>query len=376
MPIPWSTSPDTAGSGDLDAFLIGSESVAAALVSRDGTVLEINRAFERVGGFPESINEAVVAGQVVIVADLVAQAQPRWAVAQAGLAGLGNEIVDCKFWAKEHRGHVLLLAEPLRAPVARLNAYLLELNDDLVRARRELTSLNRRLRQLDELKDLLLASATHDLKQPLMALLSYAELLGDEEVSERAAKMALIIARNARRMSGMVDDLLAAATIMTGELTLDRTPTDLVPLVREALDRVRPAAQAGDVALIRRGDSSASAVVDERRVMQIFDNLLSNAVKYSLPGGQVSVECHVDERGTILTVADTGIGVPIAEQGRLFERYFRASSALAHDVGGTGHGLANARALAEAHGGALTCVSEPGTGSTFTLVLPHDSVSQ
>ncbi len=359
---------------EMTAFLAGSESVSAALVRRDGEVLEANRAFERLFGSQTSFHDVVVAGQVAMVADRVARATSDWGSVQAGLVSPGHDVVDCKVWSIEHRGQVLVLAEPLSGPTARLNTYLLELNEDLVRARRELTSHNRRLRQLDELKDLLLASATHDLRQPLTTVLASAELLGEEELPDRVARTALSIERNARRMTGMVDDLLAAATIMTGELTLECTRIDLVPLMLEALNGVRSAASAGGVTLLHRGEDAAWAVVDEKRVAQIFDNLLSNAVKYSVSGGRVTVEWHLDERGTVVTVSDTGIGIPVAEQGRLFERYFRASSALAHGVSGTGHGLANARALAEAHGGTLTCVSEPGAGSTFTLVLPPATV--
>jgi signal transduction histidine kinase len=124
------------------------------------------------------------------------------------------------------------------------------------------------------------------------------------------------------------------------------------------------------VAVSWSGTGSADAVVDERRVRQVLDNLLSNAVKYCPDGGQVSVSCQV--RGPVVTVGvtDTGIGIPAAEQKQLFGRYFRASTALGCGIEGTGLGLANARAFAEAHGGTLTCTSEPGSGSTFTLVLP------
>jgi signal transduction histidine kinase len=157
---------------------------------------------------------------------------------------------------------------------------------------------------------------------------------------------------------------------MTGELTLERRRTDLVAVLRAAVEGIQPAARAAEVTITRTGAESAEAFVDDRRVQQILDNLLSNAVKYSPGGGRVHTWCEVQGHTVAISVTDTGIGIPAPEQEQLFARYFRASTALDRGIEGTGLGLANARAFAEAHGGDLHCSSEPGVGSTFTLVLP------
>lgn len=354
-----------------DGFLQGTDSVAAATVERDGTVLATNPAFERLVGPTDSLHEVVVSGQAAIVKDLLAGAESGWHTGQAGLVRTGGEVVDCKFWVITHRGGLLVLAEPLRSPVDKLNALLLELNDDLLKARRALGTKNRRLRELDELKNMFLASAAHDLKTPLTSILGYAEMLGEEDLPSDARRMALTIENSAHRVLTMINDLLGAASIMTGELKLERSQTDLVAVVRTAVEGIQPAARHGQVTITRIGAESAAAFVDERRVLQILDNLLSNAVKYCTGGGQVTVDCRTDPHIVTITVTDTGIGIPATEQPHLFDRFFRASTALDRGIEGTGLGLANARAFSEAHGGSLTCSSVAGAGSTFTLVLPN-----
>ncbi|WP_161988710.1 sensor histidine kinase [Pedococcus bigeumensis] len=355
----------------LDQFLAESESVAAALVEDDGTILESNLALGHLVGSTPSLHEIVVPAQRAILTTLLTEAGPGWHFVQAGLVRSSGDVVDCRIWAVVHRDRILVLAEPLRRPGEKLNALLLELNDDLLKARRELGAKNRRLRELDELKNMFLASATHDLKTPLTSILGYAEMLGEERLPAGARGMALTIENSAHRLLVMINDLLGAASIMTGELKLERSQTDLVSVVRQAVDGIRPAARAGHVTITQGGTESAKALVDERRVLQTLDNLLSNAVKYSPQGGQVTITCQTEGHDVSITVADTGIGIPASDLKQLFGRYFRASTALDRGIEGTGLGLANARSFAEAHGGRLTCTSEPGVGSTFTLVLPH-----
>ncbi len=354
----------------LAGFLAESASVGAALVEGDGTILGANPALELLVGPAASIHQVVVPAQGPVVANLLVGVGPRWQSAQAGLVRQNGDIVDCKIWALLQDERILVLAEPLRTPGEKLNALLLQLNADLLGARRELAARNRRLRELDELKNMFIASATHDLKAPLTSILGYAEMLGEEGLPARAQRMATTIENGAQRVLTMLDDLLGAASIMTGGLKLERSRTDLVALVGAAVEGIQPAAGVGHVTITRSGVESAEALVDEGRVLQILDNLLSNAVKYCPDGGRVHVECQVESDAVTISVTDTGIGIPRAEQQQLFGRFFRASTAVEHGITGTGLGLANARAFAEAHGGSLECISEPGVGSTFTLVLP------
>lgn len=360
----------------LDGFLAESDSVAAALIAHDGTVLETNKAHERLLGSTITISDIFVPAQFAAVSKLLLAVGPVWQSVHAGLLHRNGEIIDAKIWALAEDTHILMLMEPLRTPGEKLNALLLELNDELLGARRELSAKNRRLRELDELKGMFLASAAHDLKTPLTSILGYAEILGTEGLPAEATRMVLTIENGANRVLIMINDLLAAAQIMTGELKLERRSVELVAVVAEAVEAIQPAARGGRVTITLRGASSAVAFVDERRVQQVLDNLLSNAVKYCPDGGVVGVTLDVTGDDVVIAVTDNGIGIPEEEQKDLFGRYFRASTAVDRGIVGTGLGLANARAFAEAHGGRLECTSEPGVGSTFTLVLPTDGPRQ
>ena len=185
--------------------------------------------------------------------------------------------------------------------------------------------------------------------------------------------MVATIVRSAKRLVAMIDDLLGAALVMSGELTLERSRVDVAAVLRDAAEAIEPIATSSGVTVELTGASRAIAFVDERRVQQILDNLLSNAVKYSPDGGHVEVSCSVTADDVTVAVSDSGIGIPPGEQERIFDRFFRASTARDRGIEGSGLGLANARAFAEAHGGRLDAASELGVGSTFTLVLPVDA---
>jgi signal transduction histidine kinase len=359
-----------AGAAPLDAFLARSETIAAAVVGRDGAIVSANGVLERLVGPVTSIYDAVAEGQSTLIADLLAGADQTWRSSRAGLTATDGRIVDCELSTLAHGEQVLVVAEPLREPADRLNLYLLELNDELIAARRELADGNRRLRELDALKNMFIASATHDLKTPLTSIVGYAELLDEEALDDSARPMVATIVRSAKRLVAMIDDLLGAALVMSGELTLERSRVDVAAVLRDAVEAIEPIATGGGVTVDLTGTSSAIAFVDESRVQQILDNLLSNAVKYSPDGGHVEVSCSLTADDVTIAVSDSGIGIPPGEQERIFDRFFRASTARDRGIEGTGLGLANARAFAEAHGGRLDAGSEPGVGSTFTLVLP------
>ena len=357
----------------LEAFLARSETIAAAVASLDGAIVSGNGVLERLVGPVTSIYDAVAEGQRAVVGDLLGVADGTWRSSRAGLTATDGTIVDCELSALAHGEHVLIVAEPLREPADRLNHYLLELNDELIAAKRALADGNRRLRELDELKTMFIASATHDLKTPLTSILGYAELLDEEALDDSARPMVATIVRSAKRLVAMIDDLLGAALVMSGELTLDRWRVDVAAVLREAVEAIEPIAASSGVTVELTGASSAIAFVDERRVQQILDNLLSNAVKYSPDGGHVRVSCSLTASDVTIAVSDSGIGIPPGEQERIFDRFFRASTARDRGIEGSGLGLANARAFAEAHGGRLDAASELGVGSTFTLVLPVDA---
>ena len=189
------------------------------------------------------------------------------------------------------------------------------------------------------------------------------------ELTETQARFLEIVSRNATRLNGLVDDILSVARIDAGRLTIEREPVDLVALVEGELESARAAADSEGVDLrFRPSAERLPLFADPRRLAEVIGNLLSNAIKFTPEGGSVTVRLDREGDGAVLEVADTGVGIPADEVGRLFERFFRASTAAT--IRGTGLGLSIAKSIAEAHGGTISVRSTEGVGTTFTLELP------
>jgi signal transduction histidine kinase len=228
-------------------------------------------------------------------------------------------------------------------------------------------------------KDEVVASISHDLQQPMTAILGFVRLLlrqvrrGETVAPERLELLLDQIEQTGARMSGQIQELLDAAQIERGRpLELRRAPVDLVELVRAVVEELRESA--GQRALsVEALEAALPAQVDARRVRRALANLVSNAIKYSPEESEVLVRVGRDPAApasaAAIEVRDQGIGIPADDLPRLFERFFRARNALDQAVG-TGLGLAGARAIVEQHGGQLEVESEEGRGSTFRIRLP------
>jgi signal transduction histidine kinase len=232
---------------------------------------------------------------------------------------------------------------------------------------------NEELRELDGLKDEFVALVSHELRTPLTSIRGYLELVLDGEpgsLDEEQARFLRVVERNAIRLQGLVGDLLFIAQVEAGRLALDHAPVDVAELAAEAVEAARPAADEKGLELVVETPDAAPVAGDRGRLSQLLDNLVSNAVKFTPAGGRVTVAAAGDGDRLVLTVSDTGIGIPTIEQPQLFQRFFRASSATSEAIPGTGLGLTIAKAIAEAHGGRIRCESAEGEGTTFTVELP------
>jgi PAS domain S-box-containing protein len=224
-------------------------------------------------------------------------------------------------------------------------------------------------RQVDRLKDALVATVSHELRTPLTSIIGYLELIGsDEPLTAEDARFVDIVRRNAARLQRMVEELLFLSRIDAGGLELDLEEVDVVELAQAALGSADPAAAAGRITLEFEGPAALRTRADPNRLVQVFDNLISNAIKFTPERGSVKLSVGSDDGTIVATVSDTGCGVPPTEQPRLFERFFRSSAT--RDVPGTGLGLTIVRAIVESHGGSVVCKSVPGEGTTFTVTLP------
>jgi PAS domain S-box-containing protein len=245
-------------------------------------------------------------------------------------------------------------------------------------------------RATERMKDQFVSLISHELRTPLTSILGYLELVLDDEeqpLTDEQRSYLTTVERNADRLLRLVGDLLFTAQVDAGRFTLEPADVDLATVVRAAEESVRVTAAAAGVDVVVDVPSEALVVPgDAVRLGQACDNLVSNAVKFTPAGGRVTLSLRAAWRtpdGEIsaeprpdaapvaqLAVSDTGIGIPSTEQGKLFTRFFRASTAQKNAVPGVGLGLAITKAITTAHGGTLDLVSAEGAGTTFTLTLP------
>ncbi len=173
------------------------------------------------------------------------------------------------------------------------------------------------------------------------------------------------------RLGRLVEQLLDLSRLESGEVPLRREEVALAPLVAQVVSEIEVACADRDVALTSDLPEDLPAIeADPERVHQVLFNLVDNAVRFTPEGGAVRIEAERHDGSVVVSVADTGVGIPEAALPRLFERFYRVDSSRARGDGGTGIGLAIARSVVEAHGGTIRAESEPGLGSTFTFDLP------
>ncbi|MCY1138939.1 PAS domain S-box protein [Actinoplanes sp. Pm04-4] len=228
-----------------------------------------------------------------------------------------------------------------------------------------------KLRQLDRMKDELSAVVIHELRNPVGVIKAYTEVLLDSPALDGAErKHATVVDRTTRHLQGLVDDLLDLARLDAGHISIDPCPMAADGLLRDVVDGQRPSAAAKELTIHASIKPDLDVHADAQRLRQALDNLVSNAVKYTPAGGSVSVTAERVADAVVITVSDTGIGIPAEQYPHLFSRFFRASNAQKAGIKGTGLGLAVTKAIADAHGGTLTAKPAAGGGTEFSLTLP------
>jgi signal transduction histidine kinase len=228
-------------------------------------------------------------------------------------------------------------------------------------------------RELDRLKDDFVATVSHELRTPLTSMMGFLEMIREGEagqLTDEQKRFLAIVYRSSERLQRLVGDLLFVARLDANGLQLQFASTRLDEIAREIVESVAALARSREILLESELDEVPSVLGDRERLVQLVGNLLSNAMKFTPAGGAVKVRTFVDGRHAVLEVADTGIGIPEGEQGRLFERFFRSSTATEQAIPGTGLGLVISRAIAEAHGGTISVTSKPGEGTCFRVELP------
>lgn len=248
--------------------------------------------------------------------------------------------------------------------------------------RRKLLEQEKAARQAAEdanrLKDEFLATVSHELRTPLNAIYGWAKILRSGSLDAIAAANAVeIIERNARAQIQLIEDLLDVSRMITGKLRLEIQPINPALVIRDAIDAVKPAADAKQIRIeTDLHPAAAMMFADPNRLQQIVWNLLSNAVKFTPTNGSVGIGLRLDDSSVEIRVSDTGIGISPEFLPFIFDRFRQAEHVTTRVHGGLGLGLAIAKSLIEMHGGKISAESRGlGQGTTFTVVLPQNAAA-
>jgi len=248
---------------------------------------------------------------------------------------------------------------------------LVRAEEALTRQAQQLSLRSERLRELDEMKDEFISLVSHELRTPLTSIIGYVKLLRDKRVGEQHADhYADVIQRNSQRLLRLVEDLLFLSQNHPGKMAVELRSADLGEIAAGAVEEIRPEAERRNIGLALSASAAPRLPVDAARITQLLGNLISNAVKFTQDGGKVQVEVGTEGDQAVLTVADTGVGIPAADRERIFDRFFRSAVATRQAIPGTGLGLTIARDIVAAHDGTITVESDEGRGSTFKIWLP------
>jgi two-component system phosphate regulon sensor histidine kinase PhoR len=246
------------------------------------------------------------------------------------------------------------------------------------------------LAQLERARREMVANVSHELRTPLASIKLLVETLQGLPPPDINQRMLGQIADELESMTHLVDELRELSQIESGRLVMSMRPTDLGTIIERTVTRLRPQAERRTLELWIESDPDLPpALIDGERISQVLLNLVNNALKFTPAGGSITIMAQAVhlaqdeqqrwayelqqtgmEQALLISVKDTGIGIPASEAERVFERFYKVDRARTRNTGGTGLGLAIAKHLVEGHGGRIWVESKEGAGSTFSLLLP------
>ncbi len=225
--------------------------------------------------------------------------------------------------------------------------------------------------RLDETRRDFIANISHELKTPIGAISLLAEALQDAgDNPDMVKKFSKDLYRESKRLSSLVKDIIQLSRLQSAEITGTAKVVELQEVVHEAVELNRHTAEARNVRIGVDAPEGIFVVGDHGMLVTAVRNLVENAITYSDDNSQVGVGLAVTNEIAEIAVTDSGIGIPAAEQGRIFERFYRVDPSRSRQTGGTGLGLSIVKHVAHNHRGEISLFSKPGIGSTFTLRIP------
>jgi len=331
---------------------------------RDYRFEEVNRGFEQQSGLVEATGKTI--------REMVPDIEPRW-IELYGRVALSRE--PARF--VEHSAAMGywwdVYAMPMGAPEERRIGILFtditarkQAEEDMRLLADDLSEGNRRQTEF-------LATLAHELRNPLAPMRTGLDLMRmGASPAPGGGRVLDMMDRQLRQMVHLIDDLMDVSRINSGKIVLQKARVDLKAAIADAVETALPAVEAAQHRL--RVDTGAEALAvdaDATRLAQILSNLLTNAVKYTPKGGEIALSARREAGSVVVAVADNGIGIPLEEQGRVFDMFSQVSRNIGHAQGGLGIGLSLVRSLVDMHGGTIAVSSRgAGQGSTFTVTLP------
>jgi len=232
-------------------------------------------------------------------------------------------------------------------------------------------------RRLDETRRDFVANISHELKTPIGAIGLLAETLqGATDDPEAVLKFASSLQREASRLGHIVQEIIELSRLQAATEVKNSAECRLADLISDSLERVRILADSKNMRLVADLDDSILIEVSFEQIATAITNLFENAINYSDPGGQVGISLKRIDNFAEIVVTDSGVGIALEDQARIFERFYRVDPSRSRETGGTGLGLAIVKHIALNHGGEISVFSKPGLGSTFTLTLPLTTSSE
>ncbi len=230
-------------------------------------------------------------------------------------------------------------------------------------------------KEIDRLKASFVANVTHELRTPLVSIdKAIAFLLGSTagKLSENQQQFLSIASRNCKRLSLLINDLLDLSKLEAGKMNIHRAPSAIGTVISDSIEGLNAWASAKSVAILNKAQPNLPSVnVDPDKIIQVLNNLIGNAIKFTPNNGTITVEAKLNnDREIIVSVQDTGCGIPQNELVKVFDKFYQTGERVATDVSGTGIGLSIAKEIVELHGGKIWVESPDGQGARFSFTVP------